>query len=54
MAKKIARFFEESCLVEYMTECIKIALADLALNVHIQTAVASLILKLKSRIPILD
>jgi len=52
--KKIARFFEESSLVVHMTECIKIALADIALNVHIQTAVASLILKLKSRIPILD
>jgi len=52
--KKIARFFEESEQVVYMTECIKNALADLALNVHIQTALASLILKLKLRIPILE
>ncbi|UCC45589.1 MAG: hypothetical protein JSU65_06635 [Candidatus Zixiibacteriota bacterium] len=49
---RIARFFEQSELAGEMTDCLKIALADLALNVHIQAALVALALKLKSRIQV--
>jgi len=35
-----------------MTDCLKNALADLTLNVHIQAALVALALKLKSRIQV--
>lgn len=49
---KIARFFERTQLAVHMTAAVKNALADLYLNVHIQTALAALVLTLKSRIPV--
>ena len=49
---KIARYFEHSELAGEMTDCLKIALADLSLNVHIQAALVALALKLKSRIQV--
>jgi len=49
--RRIARFFEDSQVAVMMTDCIKKALADFRLNVHIQTSLAALVLKLKSYIP---
>lgn len=48
--KRIAARFEQTDLAAYSVACIKNALADFALNVHIQAAFVALALKLKSRI----
>ncbi len=48
--KRLSQYFTDPKVAESMTGSIKNALADLALNVHIQAAIVALILELKSGI----
>jgi hypothetical protein len=50
--ERLSHYFHDVQLAAHMTECLKNALADLYLNVHIQAALVALVLKLKSRIPV--